>query len=364
MYPEMDKDKHIAALHKLISKLIWTIACLCLLPIVVLFFIFIGDDLMQFFSNSNTQSLNSTVAPQPVDTTRYWQAAPINNLASDSLKKLALYGQDLIAHTAKYLGPKGSVASISNGMNCQNCHLEAGTKIYGNNYGAVFSTYPKMRARSGTVENIYKRVNDCIQRSLNGTALDSLSKEMQAIKLYIETIGSNVKKGGKATGSGLKKMDFLDRAADPEQGKIVYANKCQSCHQANGQGLLNAEGNEYTYPPLWGKNSYNDGAGLYRISNFAKYVKYNMPQGVLHNQPQLTDAEAWDVAAFVNSQTRPHKHVPQDWPDKSKKPIDHPFGPYSDQFSEQQHKYGPFKPIEAEKNKANTANKTASKNSL
>ena len=71
-----------------------------------------------------------------------------------------------------------------------------------------------------------------------------------------------------------------------------------------------------------------------------------MPQGVTHENPQLTDDEAWDVAAFVISQSRPHKLVPKDWPDITKKPIDHPFGPYADTFSEKQHKFGPFKKIQ------------------
>ena len=68
--------------------------------------------------------------------------------------------------------------------------------------------------------------------------------------------------------------------------------------------------------------------------------------------PDLTDEEAWDVAAFVNSQPRPSKIFKEDWPDISKKPFDHPFGPFADGFTEAQHKYGPFKPIiEAQKNK-------------
>jgi thiosulfate dehydrogenase len=129
------------------------------------------------------------------------------------------------------------------------------------------------------------------------------------------------------------------------KGRAVYVAKCQSCHQPEGDGLRMADNSEYIYPPLWGASSYNDGAGLYRISNFAKYVKYNMPQGTHHESPQLTDEEAWDVAAFVNSRPRPHLEVPQDWPDKSKKPVDHPFGPYTDTFTESQHKFGPFKPI-------------------
>ena len=70
-----------------------------------------------------------------------------------------------------------------------------------------------------------------------------------------------------------------------------------------------------------------------------------MPQGVTYENPQLTDEEAWDVGAFINSQQRPHIKVPKDWPDKAKKPFDHPFGPYADNFSEKQHKLGPFKAI-------------------
>ncbi len=121
--------------------------------------------------------------------------------------------------------------------------------------------------------------------------------------------------------------------------------------------ILAADLLEYTYPALWGKNSYNDGAGLYRLSNLAKYVKYNMPQGATFENPQLTDEEAWDVAAFINSQKRPHINVPKDWPDKAKKPVDHPFGPYADAFSEQQHKYGPFQPIVDAQKQANSTKK-------
>ncbi|GCD78539.1 hypothetical protein JCM31826_20210 [Thermaurantimonas aggregans] len=274
-----------------------------------------------------------------------WLAPDPEKITDEAQRELVLYGKDLIAHTAKYLGPNGSVAQLTNGMNCQNCHLEAGTKPWGNNYGSVASTYPKFRARSGGMEDIYKRVSDCFERSLNGKAPDTNSREMQAIKAYIEFLGTNVKKGEKAPGSGLKEFAMLDRPADPARGKIVYEQKCQSCHQADGQGLKHPDGVEYLYPPLWGKNSYNDAAGLYRITNFAKYVKFNMPLGASHTMPLLTDEEAWDVAAFVNSQPRPHKKVPKDWPDISKKPVDHPFGPYKDTFSEQQHKFGPWQPI-------------------
>ena len=84
-----------------------------------------------------------------------------------------------------------------------------------------------------------------------------------------------------------------------------------------------------------------------------------MPQGVNWDTPQLSDEEAWDVAAFVNSQQRPKKDLHLDWPKISGKPVDHPFGPYADNFTEQQHKYGPFEPIaSARKRTKNKGQKT------
>ena len=282
----------------------------------------------------------------------YWQIPELQTVKNDSLRKLIKYGKDLINHTSKYLGPNGSVKQLSNGMNCQNCHLDGGTKIWGNNYGAVASTYPKVRARSGKMESLEKRINDCFERSLNGQALDNDSREMKAIVAYMKFLGTNVKKGETPKGTGIYAIPFLDRAADPSNGKTIYANKCASCHGENGEGMMAQNKQEYTYPPLWGPNSYNSGAGLFRLSRLAGYIKYNMPLGATFIDPQMSDEDSWDVAAFINTQPRPGKDISQDWPDISKKPIDHPFGPFSDQFSEEQHKLGPFKPIAKSKKSA------------
>lgn len=260
-------------------------------------------------------------------------------------RELILYGKELIANTSPYLGPKGTVMQISNGMNCQNCHLDGGTKANGNNFSAVYANYPLFRERSGEIESIYKRVSDCFERSLNGTAPDSNSREYQAIHAYIQWLGKDVAKGTHPKGSGIKKPDYLERAADPDKGKKVYAIHCERCHGANGEGQSNLDNTGYSYPPLWGKNSYNTGAGLYRLSNFAGYIQSNMPFNEVTEHNKLTDEEAWDIAAYVNSQPRPVMKESHDWPDISKKPVDHPFGPYADSFSEQQHKYGPFLPI-------------------
>ena len=267
-------------------------------------------------------------------------------IASTVAGRQIRYGRELIAHTARYLGPRGSVAHLTNGMNCQNCHLQAGTQGFANNYLAVAATYPKPRARSGTVEGIEKRVADCMERSLNGRAAPDSSREMRAIVAYIKWLGQGIPKGKKVYGTGFLKLPYLDRAADPVIGKAVFASKCQRCHGPGGQGQKLAEGSGYQYPPLWGPGSYNDGAGLFRVTNLARYVKAAMPFGATFDHPQLTNKQAWDVAAFVNAQPRPHLATPHDWPDIRKKPVDHPFGPYADNFSEKQHKFGPYQPIE------------------
>jgi thiosulfate dehydrogenase len=282
----------------------------------------------------------------PLDTsTDLWNAPTDDDLPQGTEGEEIRYGRELVAKTAEFFGPKGRIKHLTNGLNCQNCHLEAGTKPWGNNYASVASTYPKMRGRSGTMESVYKRISDCFERSLNGTAPDTQSREMKAMKAYIMWVGKEVPKGTDAKGSGIFNVAFLDRAADPVKGKKVYELRCQSCHQADGQGVLNDAKTAYTYPPLWGEMSYNSGAGLYRLSRFAGYVKANMPLGASYSNPILTDEESWDVAAYVNTQSRPSKDLSKDWPDISKKNFDHPFGPYADPFSEEQHKFGPFKPI-------------------
>ena len=260
--------------------------------------------------------------------------------------ELSRYGRELIVNTATYLGPRGKVKSISNGMNCQNCHLQAGTKLYGNSYSAVYSNYPKFRARSGTVEDIQKRINDCIERSLNGEKLASNSREMRAIASYINWVGKDVPKNESPKGASLPDVPFLERPADPSRGAYVYKITCVRCHGNDGEGKYNPDSVTYQYPPLWGPHSYTTAAGMYRISRLAGYVKSNMPfDKSTHEKPLLSDEDAWDVAAFINSMPRPVKTFALDWPDISKKPIDLPFGPYADSFPEVQHKYGPFKEI-------------------
>ncbi|QJD96060.1 c-type cytochrome [Mucilaginibacter robiniae] len=286
--------------------------------------------------------------PIPADA---WKAPDTSTIPAGKSGEMIRYGRELVAHTSNYFGPKGSIAMLTNGMNCQNCHLDGGSRLFGNNYASFMASYPKLSNRSGHKEPASERLVECFERSLAGKAPDTNGREVRSILAYMKWIGRDVKKGQKLFGSASEKLPFMDVAANPAKGQVVYLAKCQSCHGAGGEGMLAADKKSYTYPPLWGKHSFNDGAGMYRITNMAGFVKNNMPYGATYQDPQLSDEEAWNVAAYIESMPRPHKDQHGDWKDLSKKPIDFPFGPYADQFSQQQHKYGPFQQIKAAQKK-------------
>jgi thiosulfate dehydrogenase len=82
---------------------------------------------------------------------------------------------------------------------------------------------------------------------------------------------------------------------------------------------------------------------MHRVLTAAKFVKARMPLG----NADLSDDQAFDVAAFLNSQPRPEMaNLQQDYPDRTAKPVDNSYGPFADSFSLKQHQYGPFAPIE------------------
>ena len=274
-----------------------------------------------------------------------WQGPDSSAIPAGSIGDLIRYGQDLIARTGFYFGPAGVISRKQSGMNCQNCHLNAGRQPWGNNFGGVRSSYPKFKERRGAVEDIAQRISDCFERSLNGEAPDTTSGEVRAMIAYMEWLGTGVPKGKKPTGAGIEAIPYMERAADPVKGKQVYDVKCQTCHGPGGAGLKDKNGRVYIYPPLWGDHSYNTGASFYRLSRLAGFMLNNMPWGTDYRKRVLSAEEAWDLAAFINSQPRPVKEFRQDWPDISLKPVDHPYGPFADDYPAVQHKFGPFPPI-------------------
>lgn len=315
-------------------NILWTITAV----------IFILIALVIFFLPVHKKTKNTAVS---FTANKIWTPPDTSNLPHDSAGNMIRYGRELIAHTARYLGPKGSVAQITNGMNCDNCHIDGGTTIFANNFSITAASYPKFRKRNNNIVNLVMRINGCFTRSLNGKEPGDSSKEMRALIAYIKWVGNNLKKDTTTIfGTATEKLPFLSRAADTLKGKNVFMADCSVCHGKNGEGEFLEGGKEYLYPPLWGKHSYNVGAGTHQLSKLAGFVKNNMPFGTTYKKPFLSNEQAWDVAAYIDSRPRPDfKGLKKDWPDISDKPVDFPFGPYIDSFSESQHKYGPFNPI-------------------
>ncbi|MCC7124809.1 MAG: c-type cytochrome [Acidobacteria bacterium] len=261
------------------------------------------------------------------------------------------YGRRLIAHTAELLGPDQGDPDrrfMDSRLNCASCHLAVGTEPGTLTLLQTREHYPRFSGRAGGMTEIEDRINECMQRSMNGRPLPVDSVEMKAMAAYLRGLGGQYD----AMSASSRKTDepppfaTPPRAADRQAGREVFEKRCAICHGGDGLGLL-ASGDKakgYLFPPLWGPDSFNTGAGMHRVLTAARFIKARMPLG----EPTLTNDEAFDVAAFINDQPRPvMAALENDYPDRSAKPIDNGYGPFADDFPLEQHRFGPFAPIEA-----------------
>ncbi|WP_267523202.1 c-type cytochrome [Campylobacter sp. MG1] len=255
-----------------------------------------------------------------------------------------ILGNKILNETTYYIGPKAKDESkryAGNNLSCSSCHANGGTIPYESGFVGIYARFPQYLARGDKVATIEDRINGCMERSMNGKMLPLNSPEMKAMVAYMHYLSQGVAIGANTKGQGLAKIDLLNRAADPKKGKEIYADKCAACHGEDGAGMVNDEqrGGYYIYPALWGNDSYNTGAGMYRLIKAAQYIKQNMPKG----DATLSTEEAFDVAAYINSQVRPVKeNRDKDFPDRRTKPLDMDVEPYDDDFSIEQHRYGPY----------------------
>ena len=262
------------------------------------------------------------------------------------------YGFLLVSESPKWMGPQAKSHDLQfsgNNLSCKNCHLESGTKPGAASFVGVTNRFPQFRGREGGMGTIEDRINGCMERSMNGKALPDDSPQMEAIVAYMEWLSKDVPENIEAQYKGFAKLKIPDVRADLDIGREVYERECVTCHGLDGQGQTlagSASDKGYLYPPLWGDDSYNHGAGMNRVITAAQFIKGNMPLGVTIDQPKLSDEEAFHVAAYIDSFIRPEKAgAENDFPDKKLKPVSTPYGPWEDPFSAEQHKYGPFPPI-------------------
>jgi thiosulfate dehydrogenase len=216
-----------------------------------------------------------------VDLTQ-WSSPDLAAVGDDPFGKLVKYGHALVTDTANEIGP--TVADpgkrfSGNNLACQNCHLQAGTQPYAMPLTGIWGQFPQYRGREGAVDTLEDRINGCLERSMNGRPLPLGSLEMKAFIAYMRWLSTGIPAGAPLIGAGTLRIKEPARAADPSRGAVIYADVCSTCHAADGLGQRAANGAGYQFPPLWGPDSFNNGAGMNRVLTAAAYAMHNMPLG-------------------------------------------------------------------------------------
>ncbi len=316
--------------------------------------------------NSPTAASGAPALPAIDKVNLVGRPAPnIDSLPDDEYGKLARYGYELATRTYAHIGPEVKNQKkryAGNNFSCTSCHENSATKPYAMPWVGVTSTFPQYRAREDDLSTVEERVNGCIERSMNGRPLPLDSREMKAYVTYIHFLSRGIPVAAEIEGAGTFPSSPPNRRADLAAGEEVFKAQCVACHAEDGQGRRNGvkgDAQGYLFPPVWGKDSFNNGAGMNRLIMAMRFVKHNMPQGVDHKTTLLSDDQAFDVAAYVLSKPRPVRpNLERDFPARWNKPIDAAFPPYVDGASADQHKYGPFPPL-AEKARQRAAERKA-----
>jgi thiosulfate dehydrogenase len=272
-------------------------------------------------ANAVRYQLNGPLVPARLTMVTAWDY-PKNPLTDTSLDDSRLskdikWGYQIFTNTPEEAGQfapgRGS---------CNNCHLNGGQRERALPLVGVAGMFPEYNRRAGRLISLADRVVDCFLRSQNATgriatendhgqgAIDAggqlpspTSKEVLALSAYITWISNGSQVGKNPTWRGqntiqpnaLVPLDKLDRS----RGERLYTERCTSCHGTDGQGV---QIGTKKAGPLWGPDSWNDGAGAARVYTLAGIIRYSMPY---LDPGSLSDEDAQHVAAFVDSKPRP-----------------------------------------------------------
>ncbi|WP_315852235.1 c-type cytochrome [Rosistilla carotiformis] len=225
-------------------------------------------------------------------------------LPAGELGRVIELGRDIVRNTSTHPLSK---PYVGNALNCTSCHLEDGQHPRAATFRGIATAYPAWSPREQRVVTLQDRALNCFMRSQNGTRPPVGSEVAVAVTAYITWLSTDLpirQNPDKPLGPWhVPGLDGTDVQPSVSRGAALYAENCAACHADNGLGTDDG-------PPVWGDKSYNDGAGLSRVPKLASWLKVAMPPDDTH----LSTAEAFDIAAFINSHDRPHfklsEHLP------------------------------------------------------
>jgi thiosulfate dehydrogenase len=247
-----------------------------------------------------------------------WEV-PANPLTDPSLDDSPLseqvrWGYRIFTDTPNE-APRFTGAKVS----CSNCHLNSGQRELALPLVGIAGVFPEHNNRAGRLFSLPDRVVDCFVRSENAVGAAGLddgggggngdrlpsttSPEVMAVTAFLTWLGRGYPVGDSPSWRG---GNVIPREArlpvdqlDPARGEAIFRERCTNCHGADGQGV---QIGDKKAGPLWGPESWNDGAGAARVYTLAGIIRYMMPY---LDPGSLTDEEAQLVAAFITSKPRP-----------------------------------------------------------
>ncbi len=220
---------------------------------------------------------------------------PTSAMPGGQLGKMTLLGEHIFIDTQHY-----AARYVGNSLNCVNCHLSAGREAYCAPMWAAYVAYPRYQAKAGKVVSLAYRIQECFLYSMNGKAPPATGNTMTALLSYCAWLAHKAPTGVILKGRGYKKLPLPSLPPSKSRGRKVFLINCMQCHGVHGEGKI--VNGQYVFPPLWGPHSYNMGAGMHKTAIAAAFIKMNMPFG--HGNT-LSLQQAWDVAKYVDSHTRP-----------------------------------------------------------
>lgn len=234
----------------------------------------------------------ATSAPNIAD---HFEPPPESSIPDDDFGKQIALGRQIFIDTGRY-----AKTYVGNALSCENCHLDAGRLAHSAPMWGAYPMYPAYRAKNHHVNTFAERLQGCFRYSMNGKAPPLGDDVLVALEAYAYWMSKNESIGVAPPGHGYPKLSKPTKAPDYARGETVFKRDCALCHGDNGQGQHVAD--RTVFPPLWGAQSFNWGAGMERLDNASGFIKANMPFG---RGNTLTDQDAWDVAYFMNAHERP-----------------------------------------------------------
>ncbi|RMB18163.1 c-type cytochrome [Haloplanus aerogenes] len=238
---------------------------------------------------------------------------------NENRRELVREGRKLFANTSNEMPEH-----VGNDLSCANCHgggsLPTTTGMVGQDIDMIplvgtAAGYPEWTGRTQRMRDMRQRIMGCFLRSMNAPGSEEGvpaydSREIQAMESYMVWLNKGTPSERVPYWRHIEKPEGDEKVpvseVNPVRGAELYLENCASCHGANGQGV------EGQYPPLWGEDSFNDGAGMGRMYTSAGFIRESMPYGAGHTFSNWEDVQ--DVAGFMNAHKRPHlPRQPKDW---------------------------------------------------